>query len=155
MNHQVFVSCTGSRHKTKKHQDTSQLHKRLDQTNLFNLYNEMATLMTPFSSSVMMLLLLCLAAVLSSVSAQTNPFITTGSINGVRTSMPTNADAYHVYYWAEYGIYLIVVFAIIIVIGFLSYLVTTFFLCFRLCGLCGGCKPKVSCPNRELSHILN
>ncbi|KAG2388814.1 hypothetical protein C9374_000253 [Naegleria lovaniensis] len=56
--------------------------------------------------------------------------------------MPSNQDATDPGKWIEYGIYLIIIFVVILVLGLIGYVVGIGFFCGRLCGCCGGCKPK-------------
>nr|CAG4710509.1 unnamed protein product [Naegleria fowleri] len=64
------------------------------------------------------------------------------TVNSPRTSMPSNQDATDPGKWIEYGIYLIIIFVVILVLGLIGYVIVIGFFCCRLCGCCGGCKPK-------------
>ncbi|KAL9657434.1 hypothetical protein ABK040_016703 [Willaertia magna] len=71
------------------------------------------------------------------------PPFTFSSVNTVRTTWPeTQNDVFDGARWVEYGIYLAIIFAVILILGLISYCVGCWFCCLRCCGFCGGCTTK-------------
>ena len=95
----------------------------------------------------MVMIMIIISTIITLADCQTSisiPFDTTITNVSPRISIPQNSEAYKVENWVAYGIYLGIVFLVILAIGVIFYFVAICFFCFRLCGLCGGCKPKVS-----------
>ncbi|EFC43787.1 predicted protein [Naegleria gruberi] len=94
---------------------------------------------------LMVMIMIIISTIITLADCQTSisiPFDTTITNVSPRISIPQNSEAYKVENWVAYGIYLGIVFLVILAIGVIFYFVAICFFCFRLCGLCGGCKPK-------------